>query len=73
MIESLGRVVKSNKRLALNLVRRWEALMEQEGLALAHRLHKIRQVLLPLLGRSYLKTLSFESKQARGAFRVCPF
>lgn len=59
MTESLGKADRNGKALGLKLVRRWEGLLEQEGLApeVVYRLRKIRQGLLPLLDRLYLKTL----------------
>jgi hypothetical protein len=48
----------NGKTLGLKLIRDLEALLEQEGLPreVSYRLGKIRQGLLPLLDRLYLKT-----------------
>lgn len=49
----------TGKALGLKLVRNLEAILAQDGLSpeVAYRLGKIRQGLLPLVDRLYLKTL----------------
>ena len=59
MNESLLKTGSNGKALGLRLVRDLESILVREGLSpeVTYRLAKIRQGLLPLLDRLYLKTL----------------